>query len=90
MSDVKKQLCSYFLPEIEKIIGSYLSKSDKLFISGKMSKINISRYASGNNDFELLQWARKNGCPWDKHTCSEAATGRLEVIEWLDSNFTYF
>ena len=32
--------------------------------------------------FEVLQWARENGCPWNEETCSNAALGGyLEVIQ---------
>ncbi|KAL6057546.1 Ankyrin repeat-containing domain [Balamuthia mandrillaris] len=31
----------------------------------------------------VLQWAREQGCPWDKHTCAQAArNGHLEVLKW--------
>ena len=34
--------------------------------------------------FEVLQWAREHGCPWDQFTCSRAAEGEhLEVLQWL-------
>jgi hypothetical protein len=32
----------------------------------------------------LLQWARANGCPWDKWTCAAAIReGQLDVLQWL-------
>ena len=35
----------------------------------------------------LLKWARANGCPWRKTTCSRAAAGgHLEVIKWARAN----
>jgi len=35
----------------------------------------------------LLQWARANGCPWDKWTCARAAWGgHLEVVQWAYAN----
>jgi hypothetical protein len=35
----------------------------------------------------VLQWARSNGCLWNKNTCSGAAScGNLEVLQWARSN----
>ena len=35
----------------------------------------------------MLQWARTNGCPWNKWTCAAAAEGgHLEVLQWLRAN----
>jgi hypothetical protein len=35
----------------------------------------------------MLKWARENGCPWDKWTCSHAAKGgHLEVLKWAREN----
>ena len=32
----------------------------------------------------LLQWARKQGCPWDARTCSAAAAGgHLACLQYL-------
>jgi hypothetical protein len=32
---------------------------------------------------DVLQWARGNGCPWDKETCSKAARGgHFELLQW--------
>ena len=34
-----------------------------------------------------LQWARANGCEWDRRTCTYAAlTGHLEVLKWARAN----
>ena len=29
--------------------------------------------AAKNGHFEILKWARAQGCPWDKWTCAYAA-----------------
>jgi len=35
----------------------------------------------------VLQWARANGCPWDKETCKKAEEGgHLEVLRWAREN----
>jgi hypothetical protein len=37
--------------------------------------------------FEILLWARKNGCPWDESTCSSAVKGgHLEILKWAFEN----
>ena len=36
---------------------------------------------------EVLQWARANGCPWGRFTCSYAAYyGHLAVLQWARAN----
>ena len=36
---------------------------------------------------EVRQWARANGCPWNKQTCTRAAEGgHLEVLQWAIEN----
>ncbi|KAL6051432.1 Ankyrin repeat domain-containing protein [Balamuthia mandrillaris] len=36
---------------------------------------------------EMLQWAKENGCPWDKLTCTWAAKeGHLKVLKWAREN----
>ncbi len=35
---------------------------------------------------KVLQWARSQGCPWNKQICSKAARGgHLEVLQWARS-----
>ena len=37
--------------------------------------------------FEVLQWARANGCPWNRYTCMFAAqSGHLELLQWARAN----
>jgi len=32
---------------------------------------------------DVVQWARKHGCPWDARACTIAAQhGHLEVLRW--------
>ena len=34
-----------------------------------------------------MKWARQNGCPWDKTTCSRASwEGHLDVLKWAREN----
>ena len=36
-----------------------------------------------NGHLEVLQWARANGCPWNKATCAAAALNKyFEVLKW--------
>merc|ERR1711904_264377 len=43
----------------------------------------MGAWAAENGHLKVLQWARANGCPWDKWTCSKAALkGHLEVLKW--------
>ena len=43
--------------------------------------------AAKGGHLEVLQWARANGCRWNKTTCAGAAQGgRLEVLHWARAN----
>mmetsp|Transcript_10301 Transcript_10301/g.38200 ORF Transcript_10301/g.38200 Transcript_10301/m.38200 type:complete len:211 (+) Transcript_10301:63-695(+) len=43
--------------------------------------------AALNGHFEMLKWARANGCPWDSTTCANAALkGNLEMLDWARAN----
>ena len=40
-------------------------------------------YAARGGHFEVLKWARENGCEWNYQTCTFAAEGgHLEVLKW--------
>lgn len=51
---------------------------------------NPNRSNSGhnsNNHFEILKWARANGCPWNSYTTAFAAlNGRLDILQWAYTN----
>jgi len=44
--------------------------------------------AAENGYFEVLTWARENGCDWEEYSCSEKAAenGHLEILKWLRAN----
>ena len=82
-----KEYTNYLLPELNQIVEEYLTENDKLFMLGKMYKSNICPYAAGNNDLNLLKWARKNNCRWGEITCLAAAFGgHLDVLKWARQN----
>ena len=40
-----------------------------------------------NGHFDVLQWCRENGCPWDERTCMIAAQyGDLSILQWCREN----
>ncbi len=46
-------------------------------------RVSVCRAAAENGHLGLLQWIRRQCCPWDKWTCSLAAkNGHLEVLKW--------
>jgi hypothetical protein len=46
-----------------------------------------SKHFAANGWLGVLQWARANGCPWDRWTCANAATGgHLDVLQWVRAN----
>jgi len=51
-----------------------------------IAPINITLSNDFVDDFELLQWAYNQGCPWDEDTCSYVAeNGNFKGIQWLYS-----
>jgi hypothetical protein len=49
-------------------------------------KRTCAAFARGG-DWEMLQWARANGCPWDEGTCAAFARGgNLEMLQWARAN----
>ena len=47
----------------------------------------LCMFAARSGQLEVLQWARANGCPWDRWTCTAAAKGgHLEVLQWARAN----
>ncbi len=49
-----------------------------------------SKYINGiakGGHFEVLKWARTNGCEWDESTCDGAAlVGDLDMLKWAREN----
>ena len=43
------------------------------------AQLGVAYFCSGT---KLLQWAKKQGCPWDENTCATAAGSGLEVLQW--------
>ena len=40
-------------------------------------------YAAENGHFEILKWAREQGCPWNEWTCAYAAeNGHFKILKW--------
>jgi hypothetical protein len=53
----------------------------------KQPQEDWSKQFAANGWLALLQWARANGCPWDKSTCAQAARGgHLDVLQWAFTN----
>jgi hypothetical protein len=47
----------------------------------------ICRTAARHGALASMQWARANGCEWDRSTCSSAARGgHLAVLQWARAN----
>jgi hypothetical protein len=45
-------------------------------------------YAADSGHLEMLQWLRAQDppCPWDINGCLEAAAGKVEVQQWLQTH----
>ncbi len=49
-------------------------------------KIPALRRTNGGY-LSTLQWARENGCPWDKNTCVHTACGgHMSTLQWALEN----
>jgi hypothetical protein len=43
--------------------------------------------AAEEGHFDLLEWAQKNGCPWNARTCIAAAEmAHLTILQWAREN----
>ena len=43
----------------------------------------ICKNAAKNGHLNILQYARENGCPWNKETCANAARyDHLNILQW--------
>ena len=50
-------------------------------------KSKLCERAARGGHMNVLQWARSEGCPWNKSTCARAAKGgHLDVLQWLRVN----
>jgi hypothetical protein len=100
MADIIQHLFNVPLcPELADIIVSNLDKIDYTmlyFVDKKMQpitkhklcrKYNMANKSAKYGYLNILKWARKNGCRWNKWTCVYAAkNGHLEVLKWLEEN----
>ena len=46
---------------------------------------SVCAFAASAGNFEVLQWARQNGCPWDWRTYEWAAE-HATIQQWADEN----
>ena len=55
---------------------------------GILHKPSVCTQAAMGGHLEIVKWARKNGCPWDKdYTCAWVARhGLLKVLKWAREN----
>ena len=77
----------YSLPkDLYNICCSYLTDEECIYVNNEWTKFNknyVCNIAAKNGWLDLLIWARKNGCEWDRYVCSNAAfNGHLEVLKW--------
>ena len=51
-----------------------------------MAMIVMSQAANSGN-LELVQWLRREGCPWGQNTCYWAIDrGHVEMLRWVREN----
>ncbi len=48
-------------------------------------RCSFAREAARGGHLQVLQWAKSQGCSWNKQTSSFAAAGHLEVLQWAKS-----
>ena len=77
-----------YMDSISYTIMHFVCKRYRSFVFAKMNKKtitkgNICETVAHCGYLNILKWARKNGCPWDKWTCCGAAScGHLETLKW--------
>ena len=93
MSDTEDRECNYFIKlrkrERDGIYGSIYHVVKYRRISGTNQILSLLRdeVALRYGNLEMLQWLRRNGCPWHESACAEAAfNGHLEMLQWARVN----
>ena len=73
-----------FAEDFQTIASQCCRSWRNLFQSTQLPKIFV---ASVVLSVKLLEWAKKNGCPWNITACAAAAKGgHLEVLQWAREN----
>ena len=93
---------SDFSDDIIAEVFKFVGRGHFLFVAGtsrQFHRVYETIYGNENDNRETttmtsavesiprLQWARANGCPWNRRTCSCAAkNGNLDVLRWARAN----
>lgn len=80
-----------FLPIcLRNIVDSYLCPNERIYYNNEwtqFSKSDICNIAADNGWLDLLKYAHKNKCYWDKQTSYCAVKhGNLEIFKYLHEN----
>ncbi|CAN0426198.1 unnamed protein product, partial [Ectocarpus fasciculatus] len=66
---------------------AYLYSTGHLGVYVHVGDDQLCETAARNGHLEILQWARRIGCPWEASTCYGAAeNGHLEILQWATNN----
>jgi hypothetical protein len=88
---VARLVCRAFIGACCRVTASSIDSVERLTLVRQVTKWrepkNLCNFAGQYGHLEVLQWARRNGCPWDERTCYWAAKGgHLEVLQWARLN----
>ena len=83
--EILLKIFSYLSPEDRAVTKSVCNLWYILIIDNfKQPKLYVFHFT---NTISRIEWARDNGCPWNKLTCAYAAKGgHLEVLQWARAN----
>jgi len=72
------------------VLEPMLTNIDLAIIKNDITSLTYNEKKELLNDsksLSMFKWARENGCPWDKNTCSNAAlNGHFEILKWARKN----
>src|ERR1700688_2361817 len=68
-------------------IMKYIHANNPFYTLNTSLLINVIDRVEDIEQFNILKWARENGCPWDEVTCAYAAlNGHLDILKWAREN----
>jgi hypothetical protein len=60
-----------------------LDELKRLRVEGLEWSPDICRAAASHGHLKLLQWARNNGCPWNRQECMRMSSCYDDVNHWI-------
>ena len=80
---------AYFMSQVCKRFYNLLKDQyvSKQIHNNETKQEELTTWAARNGHFEILKWARENGCTWNEWTSIYAAkNGHFEILKWAREN----